>query len=527
MSRNTNGSTRKLYRLIHIGLAALAMMLMVSPGFAAGTQPPSSQPPQSPSATCPPDGQCFADVPSGNTFFTFINRIYQQDLVSGYACGGPGEPCDAYNRPYYRPVANVTRSQMAKFIDNGRRLPQIHIETASPEASIYVSSTGDTGLTGAIYAETYTGTALYGKATGGGFGVRAEGIAYGTYSTSEAGYGVWGASTTGSGVVGTSTSGFGIYGSSSTNGEGVHGYSFASNGVHGESGGTNAAGVLGVNDTSSGFGVKGTSTSTGYGVYGQSNGGYGVEGISNDNGLGVFGFNTANGIGVHGLSSTGDGMHGESNGTFGAGVSGIANGSNAHGVVGTSSGGSNSSGIYGEGTSGSWAGYFSGDVNVTGTCCGAGAGSFRIDDPLDPANQYLYHSAVESADMMNLYNGNVTTDANGDATIQLPAWFDPLNRDFRYQLTPIGQFAQAMVSSEIRDNHFSIKTDKPNVKVSWQVTGIRQDPYANAHRIPVEEEKTANEQGKYLYPTEYGQPQSSGIDYQTHQRLQHTTKSKP
>jgi hypothetical protein len=114
--------------------------------------------------------------------------------------------------------------------------------------------------------------------------------------------------------------------------------------------------------------------------------------------------------------------------------------------------------------------------------------------------------------MMNVYNGNITTDSNGDATIQLPDWFEPLNRDFRYQLTPIGQFAQAMVSSEIKDNHFSIKTDKPNVKVSWQVTGIRQDPYANAHRIPVEEDKTGDDQGKYLHPTEWGQPASMGID---------------
>src|SRR5439155_26670658 len=113
-------------------------------------------------------------------------------------------------------------------------------------------------------------------------------------------------------------------------------------------------------------------------------------------------------------------------------------------------------------------------------------------------------------------NRNVTTDANGDATITMPDYFDSLTRDFRYQLTPIGQFAQAMVSSEIKENKFSIKTDKPNVKVSWQVTGIRQDAYANAHRTPVEENKTGDEQGKYLYPKEYGQPDSMGMDYGKH-----------
>jgi hypothetical protein len=88
-----------------------------------------------------------------------------------------------------------------------------------------------------------------------------------------------------------------------------------------------------------------------------------------------------------------------------------------------------------------------------------------------------------------------------------------------------------MVSSEIKDNQFSIKTDKPNVKVSWQVTGIRQDPYANAHRIPVEENKPADEKGKYLYPTEYGQPESKGVFYEQRQRIeqmmQQATASKP
>ena len=72
----------------------------------------------------------------------------------------------------------------------------------------------------------------------------------------------------------------------------------------------------------------------------------------------------------------------------------------------------------------------------------------------------------------------------------------------------------------------SIKTDKPNVKVSWQITGIRQDPYANAHRIPVEEDKPADEQGKYLHPTEWGQPASSGIDYEEQQRIQELLQEK-
>ena len=51
---------------------------------------------------------------------------------------------------------------------------------------------------------------------------------------------------------------------------------------------------------------------------------------------------------------------------------------------------------------------------------------------------------------MNVYNGNVTTDANGDATVILPDYFEALNRDFLYQLTVIGQFAQAIVKDRSR-----------------------------------------------------------------------------
>jgi hypothetical protein len=58
-----------------------------------------------------------------------------------------------------------------------------------------------------------------------------------------------------------------------------------------------------------------------------------------------------------------------------------------------------------------------------GTCKGTlskGGGSFKIDDPLDPAHKYLSHSFVESPDMMNVYNGNITTDRLGLATSSCP-----------------------------------------------------------------------------------------------------------
>lgn len=198
-------------------------------------------------------------------------------------------------------------------------------------------------------------------------------------------------------------------------------------------------------------------------------------------------------------------IYGFTNSFDGTGVSGIAN----SGPV--------SYGVYGQSTDG-YAGYFSGKVHVTGTLS-KGAGSFKIDHPLDPENKYLYHSFVESPDMMNLYNGNITTDTSGEATVTMPEWFEALNADFRYQLTVIGQFAQAIVSEEISGNQFKIRTSLPNVKVSWQVTGVRHDAFANQHRIPVEELKPQEERGTYLHPDAFKQPAEKGL-------VQHQLQSK-
>jgi|GEM_PF-792113 len=154
-----------------------------------------------------------------------------------------------------------------------------------------------------------------------------------------------------------------------------------------------------------------------------------------------------------------------------------------------------------------------GDVNFPGLIS-KGGGTFKIDHPLDPENKYLFHSFVESPDMMNIYNGNITTDASGTAIVDLPDYFMAENVDFRYQLTVIGgTFAQAVISKEVADNKFEIKTNQPNVKVSWQVTGIRNDKFAQAHRVVPVKEKEAKYKGKYLHPKEWGKPASTGMYY--------------
>jgi hypothetical protein len=204
-------------------------------------------------------------------------------------------------------------------------------------------------------------------------------------------------------------------------------------------------------------------------------GSVGVRGVNNSsgaNGVGVWGFQGGTGYGVYGQSG------------------------NGYGVVGDSP---------------NWAGYFFGNVTVTGTLY-KGAGAFKIDHPLDPAHKYLQHSFVESPDMLDIYNGTVRTDARGFATVQMPSWFQALNRTFRYQLTIVGTRGwNARVVKEIAHNRFTLQSDEPRVKVSWQVTGVRHDAYAKAHPIRTVEEKPAAEQGKYLYPQGFGKPASDEV----------------
>jgi hypothetical protein len=89
--------------------------------------------------------------------------------------------------------------------------------------------------------------------------------------------------------------------------------------------------------------------------------------------------------------------------------------------------------------------------------------------------------------------------------VVLPEWFEALNRDFRYQLTAIGAPAPELyIADEIEDNRFRIAGGQPNGKVSWTVTGIRQDAYAKAHPMQVEVDKTEEERGLYIDATVYG-----------------------
>ncbi len=161
---------------------------------------------------------------------------------------------------------------------------------------------------------------------------------------------------------------------------------------------------------------------------------------------------------------------------------------------------------------------FQDDIEINGNTISDVART-QIDHPSDPANKYLVHASVQSSELMNMYTGNVTTDTAGNAAIALPSWFEAENADFRYQLTVVGQFAQAVVKDEIANGQFTIMTNLPNVKVSWQITAVRQDAFAKAHPLAVEVAKPVREIGFYKHPELYGQPATKQREWARNPRM--------
>jgi hypothetical protein len=360
----------------------------------------------------------------------------------------------------------------------------------------------DTTLTGNGTGGTPLGVAtplaLVASTSSGVVGAINSGTGQGVSGFNANGVGVLGASTNATGVVGQSTGATGVSGTSST-GSGVYGT------TEGASGQVGAAGVWG--DSNSYFGVWGTSGSAD-GVHGNSNSGNGVFGFS-ASGWGIRGQTGSTAAGI--ASMLGD--NGDSGVTAFYTTSGvIGQSSGGYGVYGASAGpwpgvvaaSVNGYGIYAFSTN-AYAAYLDGNVHVSGTLT-SGVKDFRIDHPLDPANKYLVHSSVESSEMKNMYDGIVTLDGAGEAVVHLPDWFQVENRDFRYQLTCVGDLTAVYIKKEIENNQFTIAGVKPGVKVSWQVTGVRQDAYARAHPLVVEVAKSDSERGHYLHPELYGQP---------------------
>jgi hypothetical protein len=299
--------------------------------------------------------------------------------------------------------------------------------------------------------------------------------------------------------------------------DGVRGQTSSGNGVSGQAGNFLPRLILG-------RGVSGTSTiAGGAGVTGVHNGrGTGVEGISST-GSGVSG-TTTDGFGVVGISHNASGFAGVAgSNTLGIGVSGFGK---DRGVFGTSDSpnGSGVEGIsdFGPGVKGKCShpdfglnragGWFQGGLIVEDGLDIRSDLSFRIDHPLDPPNKYLVHTCVESSERKNVYDGVAQLNEDGAVWIELADWFEALNGDFRYQLTAIGDSAPNLhVAEEISENRFKIAGGEKGMKVCWQVTASRKDPWAEANPYEVEQEKPEEERGHYLYPSPHDAPEEQQV----------------
>jgi trimeric autotransporter adhesin len=417
-----------------------------------------------------------ATASTGNTYGGYFDSFSTEGKgVSGYASAKSGTTYGGYfasASPDGRGVygqSPYTGVEGEAFATSGDTYGGKFLSASTNGRGVLGIATASTGTVygGFFYINSSSGSGVYGGAHA------STGTTYGGFfaSNSSSGFGVYGGA-----YAGTGTTYGGFFASSSTTGKGVYGYATAGTGAnyggYFKSNSTSGTGVYGIANATSGATHGGyflNKSSSGIGVFGESE--Y----------IGVRGWNTAtSGITYGGFFTT--------NSTSGRAVYGHAGETNAY------------------------AGYFDGRVVVTGRLSKAG-GEFVIDHPLDPANKILRHSFVESPDMMNVYNGNIKTDGSGEAVVLLPDYFESLNMDFRYQLTVIGVFAQAMIAQKISGNRFIIRTDKPNVEVSWQVTGVRKDPWAEENRTIVEEYKKPEVRGYYLHPQPYGQPETRSVQW--------------
>ena len=260
-----------------------------------------------------------------------------------------------------------------------------------------------------------------------------------------------------------------------------------------------------------GIGVKGESTTL-FGVWGEAIGFTDPVSGQHIPGVGVTG-ESAEGVGVRGRCASGVFDLFTPNFSRGVGVHGTG-GPNGCGVAGV--GGFGVVGVVAPGSSppNNIAGLFLGDVVVFGTVYAANK-AFRIDHPLDPQNRDLVHAAVECSEMKTMYDGIVTIDDSGEATVSLPEWFEALNKDFRYQLTAVGAPATSLhIAKEIDQNEFVIGGGTPGLKVSWQVTGVRQDAWAKANPVRVEQDKLVEGGIRDIYtdPSQWMQKVSAWIE---------------
>ena len=220
---------------------------------------------------------------------------------------------------------------------------------------------------------------------------------------------------------------------------------------------------------------------------------------SGSSSVAVWGENEQGGRGVNGTSrtNTGVGVFGSNTDGTGVGVSGINYGT-GNGVEGSAGSNQNAFAVFASGKTGA-----------------TGVKSFVIDDPRDPANKTLIHFSIESNEVLNLYRGTSTFGPDGSVLVQLPNYYEVINKNPSYQLTPVGAAMPNLhIEKEMANGYFVIAGGTPGKKVSWNVTAERNDPYMQ-QTLGVREVEIdkGDRRGKYFTPELYGEPKEKGLSY--------------
>ncbi len=115
---------------------------------------------------------------------------------------------------------------------------------------------------------------------------------------------------------------------------------------------------------------------------------------------------------------------------------------------------------------------------------------FTMDYPSALMNKLLNQYAVGSSEPVFVYNGTAYIEENGQVVVNLPDYFDKINKNPRIQLTGVGTPEVVYVTEDVQGNRFIIG-GKPGTKVYWTVTAERKDVHARIAKIltPVEQEK--------------------------------------
>src|SRR5690554_3173205 len=250
------------------------------------------------------------------------------------------------------------------------------------------------------------------------------------------------------------------------------------------------------NNKGAGYGVMGqidVGATGSAGVYGsnlRTNGGHGVYGIGFNGVVGITNYSLGNAVygeNFDQLLPSGNGI-----GVAGKGYYGVLGEDRYSGLV---------PGAYG--------------VFSNGNLGASGVKTFIIDHPTDPENKALRHFSIESNEVMNIYRGNAEFDTNGEATVTMPDYYDLININPSYNLTPIGGYAQLYIKEELQDGVFVIAGGQKGLKVSWTVYTERNDRFMQKHpeNREVELDKREGQKGKYFMPQLYDQPENKGIFY--------------